>query len=93
MDQMNQMEWDIGMAIVAQPTDTRLGPTLMDRVLLGLIKNRVGFGFLKKKTRSGFGLGLSFWLKPNPNLDPTQPSYELIQLQKNPYIYIDTYKP
>ena len=49
MDQMNQMEWDIGMAIVAQPTDTRLGPTLMDRVLLGLIKNRVGFGFLKKK--------------------------------------------
>ena len=55
MDQMNQMEWDMGMAIVAQPTDTRPGPTLMDRVLPGLIKNRVGFGFLKKKPEVGPG--------------------------------------
>ena len=35
----------IGMAIFAQPTDTRPGLTLMDRVKPDPIKNRVRFGF------------------------------------------------
>ena len=32
----------------------------MDRVLPGPIRNRVRYGFLKKKTRSGFGSGSGF---------------------------------
>ena len=54
----------VRMAIFAWPVDTRFGPTLMGRVLPGPIKNRVGFGFLKKKTRSRFGLGPGFYKNP-----------------------------
>ena len=39
----------IGMAIFARPTGTRPGPTLMDRVLPNPIRNRVRYGFFKKK--------------------------------------------
>ena len=48
------------MAIFARLADTQPNSTLMGRILPGPIKNRVGFGFLKKKTpkrvlvRSGF---------------------------------------
>ena len=49
------------MAIFARPADTRPGPTLMGRVLPGPIKNRVGYGFKKKKkTRNGSGSGPDF---------------------------------
>ena len=34
----------LGMAIFAQLAGTRLSPTLMGRILPGLIKNRVGYG-------------------------------------------------
>ena len=57
------------MAIFARPVDTRPGPTLMGRVLPGPIRNRVGYEFLKKKTRNGFGSGLSF-IKKKPKPDP-----------------------
>ena len=43
----------LGMAIFALPADTRPGPTLMGRVLPGPIKNRVGYGFKKKKPETG----------------------------------------
>ena len=39
----------IGMTIFARPTDTQPGPTLMGQILPGPIKNRIEFGFLKKK--------------------------------------------
>ena len=41
----------VGMAIFDQPAGTRPGPTLMGRVLLGPIRNRVGYGFLKLKKK------------------------------------------
>ena len=50
----------VRMAIFARLADTQPNSTLMGRILPGSIKNRVGFGFLKKKTpkrvrvRSGF---------------------------------------
>ena len=40
---------EIGMAIFARPVGTRPGPTLMYQVLPGLIRNKVGYGFFKKK--------------------------------------------
>ena len=43
----------LGMTIFARPADTRPGPTLMGRVLPGPIKNRVGYGFKKKKPETG----------------------------------------
>ena len=46
---------------------TRPSFTLMNRVLLGLIKNRVAFRFKKKKTEAGLG---RVWV-----LDPTRPVY------------------
>ena len=36
---------ELGVAIFAQPVDTRSGQTLMDQILPGPIKNRVEFGF------------------------------------------------
>ena len=39
----------IGMTIFARPTDTQPGPTLMGQILPGPIKNRIEFGFKKKK--------------------------------------------
>ena len=39
----------LGMAIFAWPAGTRPNPTLMGRVLPGPIRNRVGYGFKKKK--------------------------------------------
>ena len=44
----NQELW---MAIFAQSAGTRPGPTLMGRVLLGLIRNRVMYGFQKKNQK------------------------------------------
>ena len=39
------------MAIFARPTGTRFNLTLMGQVLPGPIKNRVGYGFLKKNQK------------------------------------------
>ena len=50
------------MAIFARPADTWSCPTLMGRVLPGLIKNRFGSGFLQK---------------PDPNPDLTRPEPRL----------------
>ena len=60
------------MAIQARLADTQPGPTLMDRILPGPIKNRSGMG-LKQKTQSGFESGLDFRKKPGPNPNPTRP--------------------
>ena len=50
------------MAILAQPVDTRSGPTLMGWILPGPIRNRVEYGFKKKKKnpRNGSESGLGF---------------------------------
>ena len=55
------------MAIFARPADTWSGPTLMGQVLPGPIKNRAGFGFLKKKPETGPGFYKTL-LKPGPDL-------------------------
>ena len=46
------MESYLGMAIFAQPADTRPSPTLMGRILPDPIRNRVRYGFLKKKKKT-----------------------------------------
>ena len=75
----------VGMAIFAWPTGIRPGPTLMGRILPGPIRNRVGYGFLKKKPEAGPGFIKKIW-------DPTQNLARLktrhLKLQKYPvYIY------
>ena len=73
----------IGMTIFARPTDTRPGPTLMGQILPDPIKNRIEFGFLKKKkTQSGSKSGLDFY----KNLARTRPNPVI-------YIYIYCYDP
>ena len=48
----------VGMAIFTRSAGIRSGPTLMGRILPNPIRNRVGFGFLKKtRTRSRSGTG------------------------------------
>ena len=77
------------MSISARPVDTRLGSTLMGQVLPSLIKNRVGFGFKKKKNPKWVWVGFRFLQKPSPNQDLSRPSYIYIQLLKYPHIYIN----
>ena len=45
------LPFEVGMTIFARPAGTRLGLTLMGRVLPGSIRNRVGYGFLNKKLK------------------------------------------
>ena len=72
------------MAIFAQPADIRPSPTLMGRVLPGPIKNRVGFGFLKKKPEAGLGF------YKNPTRTRTQPDPLKTKItKKHPSIYIN----
>ena len=73
----------LGMAIFARPVGTQPGTTLMGRILPDPIKNRVGFGFKKKKTQSGFELGLGFF--QNPVRTRTRPNLVI-------YIYIYIYE-
>ena len=75
------------MAIYAQPAGTRPGSTLIGRVLLGLIKNRVEFGFFKKKTQNESGSGLSFGKNPAWTWTRLNPVSLNIKLQKA-YLYI-----
>ena len=63
----------VRMAIFARLADTQPNSTLMGRILPGPIKNRVGFGFFKKKPRSGFGSGRDFYKTwPEPGSGPTR---------------------
>ena len=64
----------IGMAIFARPVDTWPSPTLMGRVLPGPIKNRIEFGFFKKKNPKRVRVGFGVLQKPDPNLDSTRPA-------------------
>ena len=48
MEGRKDLDLLLGMEIYARLADTRFDSTLMGRVLPGLIKNRVEFGFKKK---------------------------------------------
>ena len=52
------------MAIFAQLAGTQPGPTLIGRVLLGPIGNRVGYGFFLKKPEEGPGFIKKFETRP-----------------------------
>ena len=78
------------MAIIARPVDTRSGPTLMGRILPGPIKNRVEFGFKKKKPEAGSGQVQVFG-KTQPRPDPTRLQDKTIT--KKTLLYIYAYKP
>ena len=59
------------MAIYIWPADTRPGPTLMGRILPGPLRNRVGYGFIKKKKNPIRVQVLSKTrLEPEPGYDP-----------------------
>ena len=79
------------MAIFARPADTRPGPTLMGRILPGPFRNRVGYGFKKKKPETGPGRVRVLLKKPRP--DPYKNPYKTRypKLQKYPTIYIYSY--
>ena len=78
----------LGMAISTRSMGTRLGPTIMGWILPGPIKNRVGFGFFKKKPKADLGW-VRVLVKLGPNPDPTRPVYNLSKITKIPiYIYI-----
>ena len=49
--QFNGFELQPGMGIFARSAGTRLGPTLMGRILPGPIRNRVGYGFFFKNQK------------------------------------------
>ena len=73
------------MAIFARFAGTRPDPTLMGRILPGLIRNRVGYGFLKKKKPEagpGFIKKSETRLKTRPRYNPVT-----LKLQNTPYIY------
>ena len=79
---------EVGMTIFAQPAGTRLGPSLMGRVLPGSIRNRVAYG-LKKKTRSGFESGSGFIKKIwDPTRNPARIKTRYPEITKIPHIYI-----
>jgi len=72
IETFEQLPLFLGMAIFARPADTRSSPTLIGRVLLGPIRNRVRYGFLKKKPETGPSRVQVLFKKPrlNPRPDP-----------------------
>ena len=74
------------MTIVARPADTQPGLTLMDWILSNPIKNRVEFGFFKKKPEVGLSRVWTF-TKIWPELGPTR-LYICIITKISSYIYI-----
>ena len=82
----------LGMAIFAQLVGTRPGSTLMGLILPGLIRNRVEYGFKKKKKNPNRIRGLS---KKSETRPETQPGYNpvFLKLPKNPPIYIAITNP
>ena len=71
---------------------TRPGSTLMGLILPGLIRNRVEYGFKKKKKNPNRIRGLS---KKSETRPETQPGYNsvFLKLPKNPPIYIAITNP
>ena len=59
----------VGMAIWIQLADTRPGLTLIGRILLSSIKNRVRYGF-KEKKKIEAGLGRVWVLSKKPETRP-----------------------
>ena len=76
------------MAIFARPADTRPGPTLMGRILPGPFRNRVGYGFKKKKPEMGPGRVRVLLKKPRPDPRPDPYKTRYPKLPKCPNIYI-----
>ena len=60
---------EVGMTIYTRPVGTQPGSTLVGRVLPGLMKNRVRFGFKKKKPEMGLGR-VRVLAKTQPELGP-----------------------
>ena len=80
------------MAIFARPAGTRSGPTLIGRILPGPIRNRVGYGFLKKKPEAGPVRVRVLSKKSETRLETrpeTRPGYNSIKITKKAPIYID----
>ena len=74
------------MAISVRPTSTRPGPILMGRILPDPIKNRVGYGFLKKNPKR-VRIGSGFYKKTR-NPTRLRPDYIIYKITKLPsYIY------
>ena len=75
------------MAIYIWPADTRPGPTLMGRILPGPLRNRVGYGFIKKKKKKKKPDSSPGFIK-NPAWTRTQiwPNYS--KITKTPLIYM-----
>ena len=76
----------LGMAIFARPVGTQPGTTLMGRILPDPIKNRVGFGFKKKKPKVGLSW-VQVFSKTRSGLGP-DPTWLYIYI----YIYIYEWK-
>ena len=70
--QFNGFELQPGMGIFAQSAGTRLGPTLMGRILPGPIRKRVGYEFFLKKPEQGSGRVWVLSKNPKPDLDITR---------------------
>ena len=78
----------LGMVIFAWSAGIRSNPILMGQILLGLIKNRVKYGF-KKKNPKQVRVGSGFYKKnsrPNPRLGPDK--NPVSEITKIPYVYI-----
>ena len=73
------------MAIFAKPVGTRPSSTLMGRVLPGLIRNRVGYGFLKKNPKR-VRVGSRFYQKTRDSTrNPARLKTRYPKLQKYPF--------
>ena len=70
------------MTISTQPMGTRLGPTLMGRILPDPIKKKVEYGFLIKSNSGPGRVGSGFCKNSNGYL--TGPGLVIKKLQKNP---------
>ena len=71
----------LGMAIFTRSAGTRSGPILMGRILPDPIRNRVGFGFLKKKPEPGPGR-VRVFINPRPGPTRTRPVSNIIKKKK-----------
>ena len=69
----------VGMAIFARSAGTRPDPTLMGWILPSLIRNRVGYGFFKKKKKPEAGSSQVSVLSKNLKLN-SKPGPDITQL-------------
>ena len=77
----------LGMAIAARPASTQPDLTLMGWVLLGPIKNRVGYGLKIIKKIKRVQLESGFYQKPSSKPNSTL-NLVTLKLLKTLYIYI-----